>query len=226
MPTVLEAQSRDQVKELRSTPPALRTASQFAAALGVSADRLIVNPAPGTATESDCARCERPTELINGTLVEKPVDNFSSVVAAQIIISIGVYLRKQQIGRVSGPDGSFRMSGGNLRLPDVAVTLNERLTGDRTQAVPDWVPDLAIEVLSPGNTPREMELKRAEYFAAGVIEVWELDPLQRTGRVFRDGQCVRVLSAEDSFEGGDVLPGLTISIAEVLDAAGAEETSA
>ena len=154
------------------------------------------------------------------------MDNFSSVVAAQIIISIGVYLRKQQIGRVSGPDGSFRMSGGNLRLPDVAVTLNERLTGDRTQAVPDWVPDLAIEVLSPGNTPREMELKRAEYFAAGVIEVWELDPLQRTGRVFRDGQCVRVLSAEDSFEGGDVLPGLTISIAEVLDAAGAEETSA
>ena len=56
--------------------PVRRTAADVVEALGVPADRVLVNPAPGMATEADCARCERPTELINATLVEKPVYNY------------------------------------------------------------------------------------------------------------------------------------------------------
>ena len=217
-PTSVESAASATAPLDRTTPP-IRTAREVAAALGVSADRLIVTPAPGSATEADCARCERPTELINGTLVEKSVNYFSSKVAMQIVGLLFVYLRENPIAEVSGPDGSVRMNGGNLRLPDIAVTRLDRVPSDRRERTLSVGPDLAIEVLSPGNTAQEMSAKRAEYFASGVTEVWELDPLKKTGRVFRENECVRVLSAEDSFEGGDILPGLTVSISEVLNAA-------
>ena len=219
MATVLERppQTTPPTDSVATSP--VRTAGELAALLGVPAERLVINPAPGTATAEDCARCERPTELIDGTLVEKPVNNFSSAVAFQIAFAIQTHALATAVSvRISGADGSFRMSDNNLRLPDIAVTRAERLSGDQTTAVPDWVPDLAIEVLSPGNTAKEMSDKRSEYFASGVTEVWESDPLKKTGRVFRENQCVRVLSAEDSFEGGDILPGFAVVLGEIIDA--------
>ena len=201
--------------------PVRRTAADVVEALGVPADRVLVNPAPGTATEADCARCERPTELINATLVEKPVNNFSSAVAFRIAFHIQAFAIGRFVVRISMGDGSFRMSGGNLRLPDVGVTRAERLSGDLMAAVPDWVPDLAIEVLNPGNTAIEMETKRTEFFAAGVSEVWEIDPLGRTARVFRGGECVRSLGEDDTLDGGDVLPGFSLGLGGVIDEAAA-----
>ena len=196
-----------------------RTAADVAAALGVPPDRLLVNPAPGTATEADAMRCERPTELIEGTLVAKPVNYFSSKVALQIVLLLGDHLRKNPVAELGGVDGSVRMSAGNLRLPDVSVTRLERLPDDGTLATLPVAPDLAIEVLSPGNTKREMANKRAEYFASGAREVWEIDLLSRTGRVYRDGACVRDLTADDAFDGGEILPGFTTRLADPIDAA-------
>ena len=167
-----------------SVRPRIRSAADVAAELGVPAERLVVNPAPGTATEADCARCERPTELIDGTLVEKPVNNFPSGVAIRIANLIQRFADDNAVAvHVTGGDGSYRMVDRNLRLPDVAVTPDERLVGDPHAATPTWLPDLAIEVLSPSNTRREMADKRSGYFASGVEEVWEIDPVQRTGRV-------------------------------------------
>ena len=199
----------------------MRTA-EIARSLGVPADRVVLSPKPGTATEADCARCERPTELIGGTLVEKPADNFVSRVGFQIAFAIQTSADAAGVDvRLSGPDGSFRTAGGNLRLPSVGVTRAERIRGDVTAAVPDWVPDLAVEVLSLSNTPKEMAEKRAEFFAAGVAEVWEVDPRGRTARVFRDGGLVRTLAENDALEGGEILPGFSAALGETIDAAAA-----
>ena len=51
-------------------------------------------------------------------------------------------------------------------------------------AILDLTPDLAIEVLSPRNTKREMARKRREYFLGGTRLVWEVDPNKRTVRVY------------------------------------------
>ena len=201
-----------------AVPPAIRSAADVAAELGVPPERLVVNPAPGTATEEDCARCERPTELIDGTLVEKPVNNFSSGVATRIANLIQRFADDNAVDvHVTGGDGSYRMVDRNLRLPDVAVTPDERLAGDPHAATPSWLPDLAVEVLSPSNTRREMADKRAEYFASGVAEVWEIDPVQRTGRVYRGDECVRVLGADDAFDCESLLPGFSMRLADPIE---------
>ena len=79
----------------------------------------------------------------------------------------------------------LRMLGGNVRVPDVAFISWDQLPGRRIPDEPIFnvSPVLAVEVLSPGNTRREMRLKREEYFASGTRLVWEIDPPGRTIRV-------------------------------------------
>jgi Uma2 family endonuclease len=81
------------------------------------------------------------------------------------------------------------------------------------EPIPSLVPTLAIEVLSESNTRREMELKRGEYFRAGVRVVWIVDPDARAVEVYTSVNTPeRVLKGEELMDGGDVLPGFTLSV--------------
>jgi Uma2 family endonuclease len=84
----------------------------------------------------------------------------------------------------------------------------------------DHVPDLAIEVLSKSNTPREMRRKRREYFDAGARLVWEVNPVKRTVRVYTAFNQSTTLREGDMLDGGDVLPGFTLSLATLFRRAG------
>ena len=73
-----------------------------------------------------------------------------------------------------------------------------------------------MEVLSESNTPKEMERKLHEYFAAGVRLVWYVDPEKRIVEVFtRPDQSTR-LTEKDTLDGGDVLPGFQLSVASLF----------
>jgi Uma2 family endonuclease len=78
------------------------------------------------------------------------------------------------------------------------------------------VPDLAVEVLSKSNSPREMARKRDEYFRAGVRLVWEIDPRTRTVRVYTAVDLFEVLTVADTLTGGDVLLGFTLPLADLF----------
>jgi Uma2 family endonuclease len=77
-------------------------------------------------------------------------------------------------------------------------------------------PDLAVEVLSVGNTPGEMARKRQEYFSAGVQVVWQVDPRTRTVEVFTVPAQSTVLHEAQTLEGGMVLPGFTLPLQELF----------
>ena len=81
---------------------------------------------------------------------------------------------------------------------------------------PHLVPDLAVEVLSEGNTVPEMDRKRREYFRAGVRLVWLVDPEARTVAVFTGPDQHSTLGETDLLDGGAVLPGFTLSLAELF----------
>jgi Uma2 family endonuclease len=82
--------------------------------------------------------------------------------------------------------------------------------------VPQLAPDLAVEVLSPSNTRAEMARKRGEYFRAGVRLVWEIDPRKRGVRVYTAADQFTDLSAGDALDGGTVLPGFTLPLADLF----------
>jgi Uma2 family endonuclease len=77
-------------------------------------------------------------------------------------------------------------------------------------------PDLAVEVLSEGNTRSEMERKLRDYFFSGVRLVWFLDPRIRSATVFTSPDQATELAEGDPLEGGDVLPGLSIPLVQVF----------
>ena len=74
------------------------------------------------------------------------------------------------------------------------------------------MPDLVVEVLSKGNTPKEMARKLEEYFRAGVRLVWYVNPKKRTVRVYTAPDRSVLLREDDTLDGGDVLPGFVLSI--------------
>lgn len=187
---------------------------------GIAADRVRMSPAPGTATVDDLIRANAQTkpvcELIDQTLVEKAMGYEASVVAAAISEILRRFIVPRRLGLVSGADGMFQLLASSVRGPDVAFVSRERLPGGKfpAEAYPPIAPDLVVEVLSPGNTKGEMSRKRIEYFHSQVRLVWMVDCVDRSVAVYTSPNAVRVLTADETIDGGDVLPGFSSPVAE------------
>ena len=125
------------------------------------------------------------------------------------------------LGVVAGADAPHRILLDQVRYPDVAFLSYAKLT--KTEGphpkVPNWVPSLAIEILSESNTRAEMTRKLADYFEAGVELVWYVDPPTRTVKVFTSPNDSQTYGEDDLLNGGNVLPGFQLSIREWFDKA-------
>ena len=207
----------------RPTARRLRTLADKLARLGdVPPDRVRLQPAPGTATEADLldamASDDVVYELVDGTLVEKPVGLEASCLAGAILAILRAFVRPRRLGKVSGADGTMRLIAGLVRAPDVAFISWDRLPGGRVPKapIPGLAPDLAVEVLSKSNTPAEMKRKREEYLANGVRLIWIVDPKARTVEVFAPRRKPVTLRETDTLDGGKVLPGFSLALAELF----------
>jgi Uma2 family endonuclease len=193
---------------------------------GIPLERVQWHPALGTATEADVLvrpdGQKRLVELVDGVLVEKPMGYYESLVAGVLIQLLRNFLDQHPLGIVLAPDGPYRLVPGLVRLPDVSFVSwehfpNRRLPAGRVLGV---APDLAVEVLSEGNTEAEMERKLNEYFDAGVQIAWLVDPKTRTAQVYTSPLDFSLLSEEDALDGGALLPGFRLSLRELLERAG------
>jgi Uma2 family endonuclease len=70
--------------------------------------------------------------------------------------------------------------------------------------------------MSASNTEKEMVRKREDYFSAGVELVWIIDPAGRTASVYQSETAVQTFEASGTLTGGDVLPGLRLSLSELF----------
>lgn len=195
-------------------------AEWLAAFGGVPLSRIIFDPWPGTATEADLLlfveRDKRLCELIDGTLVEKPVGYWESMIAINLATALNNFVLPRRLGAVAGADATMRMKSGRVRLPDVGFTSTARLPKTR-EPIPSLAPDLAIEVLSESNTKAEIDQKLQEYFQSGTRLAWIIDPPTRTVAVYREpGEPARVLGESETLDGEHVLPGFELAIAELF----------
>lgn len=192
---------------------------------GIPPDRVLMHPQPGTATEADLLRLpndvRRMCELVDGTLVMKAMGAPESVIAYALGRFLFPYLVLHDIAVVLGPDGHTRYFGNQIRMPDVAVILRSRLPRGKFPRSPicPVPPDLAIEVVSPGNTRKEIARKLRTFFDSGVRLVWVVDPRKRTVRVHTSPDRYTTLGEDDTLDGGEILPEFTVSIREWLETA-------
>ena len=197
------------------------SAAEWVHALGdVPLERIVFYPLPGTATESDVLEMERQNrlcELIDGTLVEKGMGYYESQVAIVIASLLLEFVRPRKLGVVTGEGGMMRLRMGNVRIPDVAFVSAARGKEAREERrlIPSISPDLAVEVLSEGNTKREIERKIAEYLETGCSLVWIVDPKKRTVAIHRvPMQAPEILGPEDTITGERVLPGFAAKVSD------------
>ncbi len=89
----------------------------------------------------------------------------------------------------------------------------ERLTSDRHHPGP---PDLAVAITSPGGSAARFARKLELYLRHGVRRVWVIVPETRTISIFSPGHDERTLTEDEILDGGDVLPGFTVPVAEIF----------
>jgi Uma2 family endonuclease len=205
----------------------MRTVADLIRRLGdIPPARIRMNPLPGTATEQDVldieARENRLCELVQGVLVEKTAGHYESRIAVVLGYFLETFLDRHDLGIVYGADGTLRIMPHLVRIPDVSFVSWKRLPGKElpAQPIPDLVPDLVIEVLSAGNTPREMQSKLRDYFLAGVRLVWFVDPASRSATVYTARNKKSSLGPDGTLEGGAVLPGFALSLQALFARAG------
>ncbi len=185
---------------------------------GIPPHRIRLQPAPGSAREEDVIAVHDHEgllcELVDGILVEKVMGYYESRVAAILIQLLGNFLHQTRLGIVAGADGMMKLAAGLVRIPDVSFVSWSRLPDGVVPRVPipRLSPDLAVEVLSEGNTEAEMKRKVGEYFAAGARQVWLVHTDPRAVEVFSAPDRSARFGESDTLEGGDILPGFTLSI--------------
>jgi Uma2 family endonuclease len=210
---------------LAPSPPFDTVADVLDRAGGVPPSRVLYHPYPGTATEAHLVaaleREKRPCELVDGILVEKTMGYYESLLATVLIELLAPHVRRGKLGIVLGEAGALRLVPGLVRIPDVSFISAAKFPDRKLPKLKllPLAPDLAVEVLSEGNTKAEMERKLREYFGAGSRLVWYVDPDPRTVRVFTHPDEVTLLGENDYLEGGDVIPGFRLRIGEWFDLA-------
>jgi Uma2 family endonuclease len=204
-------------------PPKIRTLADMLSELGdISPDRILMQPAPGTATEDDLlatmSRNDTLCELVDGVLVEKAMGYESSLLAMYIGHLLQVFILPRNLGLVTGADGAVRLFPGLVRIPDLAFASWDRFPDRKVprQPIPTLTPDLAVEVLSQSNTPREMERKLRDYFSAGVRLVWIVDPFRRVVSVYNTAQDCVDLQPHETLDGEPVLSGFQLPLTELF----------
>ena len=201
----------------------LWTASEVIAHFGdIPIARILTSPPPGQATEADGIelhdRHDRLCELIDGTLVEKTMGWQESELAVTIARLLGNFVSAHRLGKVLGSDGMVRLEPEQIRIPGVAFIAKQRFAGRTLQPGAFWELgcDLAVEVISPSNTRREMERKLTDYFAAGVAVAWLVYPKSREVVVYSSPSKSITLRGDDMLESGAILPGFSVPVAQVF----------
>ncbi len=186
---------------------------------GVPLDRIIMNPAPGTATEKDLARWSGPIcELIDGVLVEKAMGTREDMLALYIARLMGNVVDAKDLGVVLGGQGYIKFHRGLIRAPDVTFIPWSSMPNGELPKEAYWAvtPGLIVEVLSPGNRRAEIDRKLAEFFTLGCPLAWIIDPKTQTARVYTAPKTYVEFDSTGILDANPVLPGFKLALAETF----------
>lgn len=168
---------------------------------------------------------DRLLELIHGEIFEKVVTEEHGLIVLALGATLREFVKTHQLGRV-GVKISFRSSGDNYntRLPDISFTTGTDRPVVKEGSVPQ-MPDLAVEVKSPGNSYVGLRSKAEYMLQNGARLVWLVDPSKQAVEVCtlsNSGEIpnqmrIATLRTGGTLDGGDVLPGFSMPVDSVFD---------
>ena len=161
-------------------------------------------------------------ELIRGVLCQTtPTGNEHGVIVVNVASELRNFIKPRKLGRVTASDSGVWLEHDpdTVREPDIAyfsaqkIPLDERVTG-----YAEVVPDLVVEVASPGDTRRQVNDKALMWLSYGVRLVWVVHPDTRTVDAHRPQSGASTLTRNDTLDGYDVLPGFTCNVSDIFAA--------
>ena len=158
--------------------------------------------------------------LIKGELITmSPAGSEHGALAAIVAALLVQYVRANKLGVVFGAETGFKVAENpdTVLAPDVSFISRDHIP---ESGIPKkyWpgAPDLAIEVLSPGDTAREVEVKVGRWLDAGARLVWTVNPKRKTVTVHRTSDDSDTLSETDELSGEEVVPGFRCQVSEIF----------
>ncbi|MDG2990942.1 Uma2 family endonuclease [Candidatus Synechococcus calcipolaris G9] len=159
-------------------------------------------------------------EIVNGELIDMGNSGaLHGYVCSLLLTALASYSLSNKLGAIFDSSTAFTMKNGNKRSPDISFFAKERLQGitELPTGFLDGAPDLAVEVLSPGNTVEEIHDKLVEYFENGTRLAWIIHPNEHYILAYRCAQEPdRLLKSIDSLDGEEVVPGFTLPVADLF----------
>jgi Uma2 family endonuclease len=166
-------------------------------------------------------------ELVKGELQMAPPPGFEhGKVTMNLAGPLFRYVKSNHLGVVLAAETGFKLESDpdTVRAPDIAFVRQELIdqTG-RTEGYRAGAPDLVVEVLSPSDTFGKVEAKVSQWLEAGAHMVWVVSPKLHTITVYRSLTDIITLTEKDTLDGGNVVPGFQIKIAEIFESSGKYE---
>jgi Uma2 family endonuclease len=159
-------------------------------------------------------------ERIYGEIVEYMASNpYSSAISSRIITHLGMHLLTHDIGYVTGEAGGYDVTEDDTFAPDVAFILYERQANLPYDGFTPTYPDLAVEVISPSdlNDPKRRIHKKLDVYKAIPIPLlWMVYPERKEVEVYEMGQLTRVAKENDVLDGGKILSGFQLKVADIF----------
>ena len=127
------------------------------------------------------------------------------------------FVKRHKLGKVYGSSAGFRLKDDTMRAPDVAFVRSARVAAVKSKGFAKGAPDLAVEILSPSDTFRQLMRKVKQYFAAGTHTVWIVYPDREEVQILEATGTDRLLQGDDPIEAPELLPGFSVSITEFFE---------
>jgi Uma2 family endonuclease len=159
-------------------------------------------------------------ELVSGELrVMSPSGWRHGMVVDNLECLLGSFIRQNGLGRGFGAETGFllKRDPDTVRAPDYAFIAKRHLPStEPKEAFWPGAPDLAVEVLSPGDTSGEVAEKIEEWLSAGCAAVWVVDPKLQTVTIYRAPTNVQVKTSGEQLMGDPVVPGFSCPVDELF----------
>jgi len=143
-------------------------------------------PPQGQWTEADyfaLPNTNRYVELSEGRLIMPPHPTYSHQEALKgLLLRLNTFVEEKKLGIIEVAPLPVQLWPGKVREPDLFFLAKEH--ADRIGEQVFGVPDLIIEVTSPGTREVDRGEKFFEYARAGVREYWLVDPDKQTIEVY------------------------------------------
>jgi Uma2 family endonuclease len=164
---------------------------------------------------------DRPMpELVDGELLEREMGQEADSIAFCIGRLVGNHVADHDLGICNGAQGSYQVfpdDPDKVRIPDFSFTRKERLPKEgRAKGHARVAPDLAVEVVSPNDKPKDLAEKIRDFQAAGIPWIWIVYPDTQTVEIHRLDGSTRRLQVGDILEGENVLPGFQVEVSKLF----------